>query len=69
MSLLDDYLSVVETAQVLRIHPGTVKRFCREGRLRAKKLHNTWLIPWDIVDAFSEEYEGRRGRPPAVRRL
>jgi excisionase family DNA binding protein len=67
MPVLDHYLSVVEAAVVLRVHLGTVKRLCREGKLSAKKIHNMWLIPSNIVHSFTKEYEGRRGRPPTNR--
>ena len=63
MPVLNDYLSIAEAAEVLGIHPGTVKRLCREGRLAAEKIHNTWLIHNDILQVFAMEYRGRRGRP------
>jgi len=66
MPILDDYLGVVEASNILAIHQGTLKRLCREGRLPAKKLHNTWLIRADILRQFATKYNGRRGRPPKV---
>ncbi len=44
MSILDNYLNTVEAAEVLGFHWITVERMCREGRIRAKKIHNIWLI-------------------------
>ena len=64
MPVLKDYLSVNEVAAILGIHPGTVKRLCREHKLSAHKVHNGWLIHVDKVRSFAEKYEGRRGRPP-----
>ena len=63
MPVLKDYVNVSEAAEILRIHPGTVKRLCREHRLSAHKVHNGWLIHIDEVQSFAEKYEGRRGRP------
>jgi len=63
MPVLNGYLNIVEAAAVLGVHPGTVKRLCREGKLVAEKVHNTWLIHRDIVHDFACEYSGRRGRP------
>jgi len=63
--VLDNYLSIVEAAEVLGIHPGTVKRLCREGKLPAKKVHNAWLISTDALQVFSKDYKGLRGRPRA----
>ena len=64
MPVLDDYLSIVEAAQILGVHPGTVKRLCRDGKLEAKKVHNAWLIRSGTLHLFAEGYKGRRGRPP-----
>jgi len=69
MPILDNYLSVLEAAEILRVHPGTVKRLCREGRLAAKKVHNTWLIHSDTLYLFTREYHGKRGRPPTNNEL
>ena len=64
MPVLDDYLSIVEAAQILGVHPGTMKRLCRNGKFEAKKVHNTWLIRSGTLHLFAEGYKGRRGRPP-----
>jgi excisionase family DNA binding protein len=64
MPILKDYLSVNEAAKILSIHPGTVKRLCREHKLSAHKVHNGWLIHTDDVKSFAQKYKGRRGRPP-----
>ena len=63
---LDDYVTAIEAAHRLRVHPETVKRLCRQGDLPARKLHNTWLIRADDLDVFSSTYDPR---PGAKRRL
>ncbi len=65
MPILDNYLNIVEAAEILCVHPGTVKRLCREGKLVAQKVHNAWLIHNDELHAFGRDYKGRRGRPLA----
>lgn len=61
MALLDDYLNAMEAGRVLKVHPETVKRLCRQGDLPATKLHNTWLINKDILDNFAGTYNAKRG--------
>jgi excisionase family DNA binding protein len=61
MSLLENYLTVIEAGKRLRIHPETVKRLCRQGDLPAVKIRNTWLIGRDILDNFAGTYVPRRG--------
>ena len=63
---LEDYVTAIEAARRLDIHPETVKRLCRQGDLPARKFHNTWLISRDVLDEFSGTYDPR---PGAKRRL
>ena len=63
MPVLHDYLSVVEAADVLGVHWETVKRLCREGRIRAEKVHNKWLIHKHDLKRFAVTYnDPRRGK-------
>lgn len=64
--MLDHYLTVIEAARRLRIHPETVKRLCRQGDIPATKIHNTWLIDRNKLEIFAGTYQPRRG---AKRRL
>jgi len=63
MPVLDNYVSVVEAAETLGVHPETVKRMCREGRIPARKVHNMWLIHKKELAKFASTYdEPRRGK-------
>ena len=69
MAFLEDYLTIIEAANVLRIHPETLKRLCRQDDITAVKLHNTWLIHKDVLATFSKQYSPRRGPGSRFRRL
>jgi len=56
MPILNNYLNITEVAELLDIHPGTVKRLCREGKLAGEKVHNGWLIHTDILEVFAKSY-------------
>jgi excisionase family DNA binding protein len=63
MPALDNYVNVREAAEVLGVHWETVKRFCREGRIPAEKVHNTWLINKNDLQYFAQNYdEPNRGK-------
>jgi excisionase family DNA binding protein len=63
MPVLDNYVSVVEAAEILGVHWETVKRMCREGRFPARKVHNMWLIDKNELAKFASSYhELRRGK-------
>jgi excisionase family DNA binding protein len=57
----ENYLTVIEAARRLRIHPDTVKRLCRQGDIPAVKLRNTWLIDRENLEVFSGTYLPKRG--------
>ena len=58
-----DFLTTVEAASTLNLHPGTIKRLCRLGKLRGEKVNNGWLIPKIEVETFARTYKETRGRP------
>ena len=48
---LNQYLTTQEVVQRLCLHPDTVRRYCREGKIRAFRLGTKWRIrPMDYVD-------------------
>lgn len=53
-----EYLTTKEAAEILGISPTRVAFLIREGRLKAEKAGNTWLILRSEVMLFS-----RRPRP------
>jgi excisionase family DNA binding protein len=44
-----------EVAELLRVDVQTVRRWCREGRLRAVKVGRSWRVKKDVVDAIVEK--------------
>ena len=55
-----DMLTVEEVADRLRVHPGTVKRWLREGALAGYRLGDRagWRISQDDLARFLEERRG-----------
>ena len=69
MAELDNYMTTIQAAGVLRLHPETVKRLCRQGDLEAIKIRNTWLIDKNTLAAFATSYRPGRGPGSRYRRL
>ena len=65
--MLSDFLTTLEAASMLQLHPETIKRFCRLGKLKADKVNNGWLIPEEEIDAFANTYKETQGRPTGSR--
>ncbi len=61
MSRLENYVTVPDAAERLGIHPESVRRLIRLGRLPAKKFNHAWLIEHDVLEQFAAGYDRRPG--------
>lgn len=57
------YLTIEEAAELLRIHPDTVRRLIREKRLPGKKLGREWRISREMLDKFMKEEDRTENEP------
>ncbi len=64
--MFENYIDVLEASKILKVHPETIKRLIREGKLPATKFGNKWIIDRNLLAVFAGSYDRRRGR---VRRL
>jgi len=51
-----EFYTAEEVAQVLRLHPYTVRRLCREKRVPAFKFGGQWRFRKDDIDQWSKSY-------------
>ncbi len=55
------YLTPEELADILRVHPETIRKSIRQGRIRAQKVGRLWRIPWlECVRVVGDEALLRR---------
>lgn len=64
----DNYLDLVEAARVLGIHPQSLRRLIKNGKVPAKLFAGKYLIERDKLEMFKSNYDPRPGRKP-IRRL
>ena len=67
-SPFDEYLDLVEAARELGIHPQSLRRLIKQGRVPATLFAGKYLIERDKLDMFKSSYDPRPGRKP-IRRL
>jgi excisionase family DNA binding protein len=67
-SPFDEYLDLVEAARELGIHPQSLRRLIKQGRVPATLFAGKYLIERDKLDIFKSSYDPRPGRKP-IRRL
>ena len=66
--LFDNYLDLVEASRVLGIHPQSLRRLIKQGRVPATLFAGKYLLERDKLDIFKSSYDPRPGRKP-IRRL
>lgn len=59
--------TVDQAAQQLNLHPKTVLRYIRDGRLRATRIGKSYRIPGSELDAFAGLASGRSETHARVR--
>ena len=71
---MERYYSVKQLSGMLKIHPKTIQRYIREGKLRAAKVGKSWRVTGHDVSVFLENeknlrpMEGQRRKPPLEER-
>jgi excisionase family DNA binding protein len=59
--LLDNYAGVSDVSLRLSIHPESVRRLIRQGKLPAIKFGNKWLVEKMMLEQFAMRYDPRPG--------
>ena len=52
--MTEKYYTVEQISQLLKIHPKTLQRYIREGKLRASKVGKSWRISGHDLSIFME---------------
>lgn len=60
-TLLENYADVDDISRRLGIHPESVRRLIRDGKLPAIKFGNKWLVEKSVLEQFASGYDGRPG--------
>lgn len=65
---MENHLDLVQAAQVLGIHPQSLRRLIKLGKMPARLFAGKYLIERDKLEMFKANYDPRPGRKP-IRRL
>ncbi len=61
--LQEHYVDLLEAGRRLGIHPGSVRRIVKNGKLPAFRFGGKWLIEADKLEMFKSTYRPYRGAP------
>lgn len=53
--MLPNLYKVKEVARILKVKPVTIRRWCKSGLFKAKKVGKSWYIPEDELVLFRKE--------------
>ena len=65
----EGYLDIVEAARELSIHPQSMRRLIKQGRIPARQYGGKYLIERDQLQMFKSNYDPRPGRKRSPRLL
>lgn len=54
---MNEFLTVNEVAEKLRLHPATIAKYVREGKILALKFGRVWRIREEELTKFLEKTE------------
>lgn len=52
--MMKEYYTVEQISEILNIHPKTIQRYIREGKLRATKIGKSWRVTGHDLSTFTE---------------
>ena len=64
--MLDKFYSVDEIAELIKIHPKTIQRYIREGKLKASKVGKSWRVSGHDLSTFTEGSNDTVTAPPIL---
>ena len=56
--MVEKYYSVDQVAEMIHMHPKTIQRYIRQGRLKAQKIGKVWRITGHDLSTFTEGTNG-----------
>ncbi len=62
----EKYFSVEQISELLHIHPKTIQRYIREGKLRAVKVGKAWRVSGHDLSVFTESAPQSEGETPVA---
>ena len=57
--LADKKYTIAETAELMELHPNTIRRAIKTGELQAKKYGRDWIIKPEAIKNYIERSESK----------
>lgn len=63
----DGWMDLVEASRELQIHPQSLRRLIKKGRVPASMFGGKYMVERDKLEMFKTNYDPRPGRKPSAR--
>ena len=60
---MDNIYTVEQVSEMIKMHPKTIQRYIREGKIKAKKVGKSWRITEDNLTEFLKKNSIRKRIP------
>ena len=60
-----EFYSVEDLTEILNLHPKTIRRFIREGKIQGRKIGRTWQVHRDELKEYAHTELINRPEKPA----
>lgn len=64
--MAERFLTSVQASQLLGVNPGTMRRYLREGKIRALRLGKDWKVPESALTDLARGGRLAKGGKPTV---
>jgi len=64
--MTEKFYTVDEIAEMVKIHPKTIQRYIREGKLKASKVGKSWRVTGHDLSTFTEGSSDNLIAPPIL---
>ena len=58
----ENYIDLIEAAAVLRIHPQSLRRLVKQGKVPTRLFAGKYLFERDVIETFKANYDPSPGR-------
>ncbi|HOO33118.1 MAG TPA: helix-turn-helix domain-containing protein [Thermotogota bacterium] len=67
--MIKNYMTVDEISEKLKMHPKTIQRYIRDGRIKARKIGKSWYISYEDYLRFTGEEDRREKVIPVPKKV
>lgn len=65
---MDDYMTTAQAAEILGLHPASISRLVKQGKLRGERFGRDWMVSKRSVEDYLKRFGNLPKRSPKRRK-